>query len=538
MLSGRVFEDANYAGGPGTAFGGGDMLLPGVTVELYDSGGAFIVSTTTNASGIYTFGVFPSTTYVVRVVSASIGDADTPPAAGFNLGFTSALAEQTYESNGVTGNGGAFAFGGNDRTVDDTATVPGAGVGDTNVMVNVGAISIIGVDFGFSYMPLVNTNNSGQGSLRQVISNANAIIGADTVRFELTGAAIYTIQPLTALPIITDPLTIDGTTQAGFGGAPIIELDGAAGSIGLEIRAGSSTVRGLVINGFDEGILLDTNGNNVVQGNYIGTNVAGTGDLGNLNNGILIQDSANNTIGGTTAAQRNLISGNDGDGIRITGPTSDGNTVQGNYIGTDESGALDVGNSGDGIRIRDGADNNLIGGTTGTTVGGPCTGACNIIAFNDDGVEVDNAVQNTIQRNSFFSNTGLGIDLIPNDVTANDNGDPDAGANDLLNFPVIYTVNLAGGPWGGFLTITGEARPGTVVEFYVADNAPSGNGEGRTFITFVDTGITQGTTDTTARQFSLAPFLTAAVNAGDEITAIAIDANGNTSEFSLNKTVP
>ncbi len=539
VLSGRVFEDANYAGGPGTAFGGGDVGLPGVAIELYDSTGiTFIASTTTNASGIYTFGVFLNTTYIVRAVSASIGDADTPPDAGFNPGFTSALAEQTYESNGVTGNGGAGAFGGNSRTLDDTATATGAGAGDTNVSVDVGGISIIGIDFGFTYTVLVNTENSGQGSLRQVISNANAITGPNTMRFELIGAATYTIQPLTALPIITDPLTIDGTTQAGFGGTPIIELDGTAGSIGLEITAGSSTVRGLVINGFDEGILLDTNGNNVVQGNYIGTNVAGTGDLGNINNGILIQDSANNTIGGTTSAQRNLISGNNGDGIRITGPASDGNTVQGNYIGTDVSGALDVGNSGDGIRIRDVADNNLIGGTTGTTVGGPCTGACNIIAFNDDGVQVDNSRFNIIQRNSFFSNTGLGIDLLPtNGVTVNDAGDPDAGANNELNFPIIENASLA----IFNVAVSGEARPGATVELYIRDGAAGVNGEGRTFFHSFTVGATgtPGTQDNTAIQFSIVvPFTSLVVNHGDEITAIAIDAQGNTSEFAVNFTVP
>jgi hypothetical protein len=539
VISGRVFEDVDYAGGPGTAFGAGDAGLPGVTVELYDNGGAFISSTTTGANGIYSLGVFsPNTTYIVRVVSASIGDADTLPAAGFNGGFTSALAEQTYESNGAAGNGGAGAFGGNSRTLDDTSTAPGAGVGDTNVAVDVGTLSIIGVDFGFSYMPLVNTNDSGQGSLRQVILNANAIAGADTVRFELTGAATYTIQPLTALPIVTDPLTIDGTTQAGFGGAPIVELDGAAVSIGLEITAGSSTVRGLVINGFSEGIMLDTGGNNVVQGNYIGTNLAGTGDLGNLNNGILIQDSANNTIGGTTAAQRNIISGNDGDGIRITGPASDGNTVQGNYIGTDVSGALDVGNSGDGIRIRDRADNNLIGGTTGTTEGGPCTGACNIIAFNDDGVEVENAFQNTIRRNSFFSNTGLGIDLLPtNGVTGNDYADPDGGANNELNFPVIENASLA----IFNVAVSGEARPGATVELYISDGAAGTNGEGRTFFHSFTVGLTgtPGAEDNTAIHFSIViSFSSLVVNHGDEITAIAIDANGNTSEFAVNVTVP
>ena len=544
QLSGQVFEDVNYAGGPGTAFGATDAGLRNVVVELYDSGGAFIVSTTTDLAGNYTLGVFPSTSYTVRVVSASIGDGnDTPPAAGFNPGFTSALAEQTYESDSVTGNGGPGALGGNSRTVDDTATVPGGGVGDTNVAVAVGAGNLTGVDFGFTYMLLVNTNDSGQGSLRQVISNANAIAnpiaGADTVRFELTGAATYTIQPLIALPTIADTLTIDATTQAGFGGSPIVELDGStvgAGGAGLTITAGSSIVRGLAINRFPKGIVLSANGGNAIQGNFIGTNVAGTVALGNVNEGLAIENSFNNTIGGTTSAQRNLISGNGGEGVMITGAPSTGNILQGNFIGTDVAGTGNLGNAGHGVSILNSADSNTVGGTVGTVTTGSCAGACNIIAFNgDDGVQVDDSRFNTIQRNSFFSNTGLGIDLLPtNGATLNDNADPDTGANDELNFPVIYNASLLIS-----LTVTGEARPGAVVELYVSDGPAGVNGEGRTFFHSFTVGATgtPGTNDPTAVQFNIIVF-TFVVATGDEITAIAIDANGNTSEFAVNVTVP
>lgn len=537
VLSGRVFEDASYAGGPGTAFGAGDVGLPGVTVELYDGVGAFISSTTTDTNGNYTLGVSPSTNYTVRVVSASIGDAGTPPDAGFNPGFTSALPEQTYESDGVAGNGSAGAFGGNSRTVDDTATAPGAGVGDTNVAVAVGAGSLTGVDFGFTYMLLVNTEDSGQGSLRQVISNANAIAGTDTVHFELTGAATYTIQPLTVLPTIADPLTIDGTTQAGFGGSPIVELNGVnlPGDPGLRITAGTSTVRGLVINRFGDGIVLATNGGNLIEGNYLGTNVAGTAGLGNTNSGLLIQNSPNNTIGGTTTAQRNLISDN-GLGITITGNASTGNIVQGNFIGTTVTGAGNLGNASHGVAILAGADSNTIGGTVGTVTTGSCAGACNIIAFNgDDGVQVDNSRFNTIQRNSFFSNTGLGIDLLPtNGVTLNDYADPDSEANNELNFPVIYNATLS----IINLTVTGEARPGAVVELYVNDGGMDANGEGRTFFHSFTVGVTgtQGTNDDTAIQFNII-IATFVVTAGDEITATATDAQGNTSEFAVNVTV-
>ena len=103
---------------------------------------------------------------------------------------------------------------------------------------------------------VTNTNDSGSGSLRQAILDANANPGADTITFAIgaTGSQ-QIIQPISALPTITDPVTVDGWSQggAGYSGPPLIDLNGAlAGNstVGLNITAGSSTVRGLVINGF------------------------------------------------------------------------------------------------------------------------------------------------------------------------------------------------------------------------------------------------------------------------------------------------
>ncbi|MFV2066546.1 MAG: beta strand repeat-containing protein [Pirellulales bacterium] len=101
---------------------------------------------------------------------------------------------------------------------------------------------------------------------------------------------------------------------------------------------------------------------NLVAGNLIGTDVSGTIALGNSSHGVLIRGgSSNNIIGGSTAANRNIISGNDGDGVKITGGS--GNTIQGNFIGTDVTGTADLGNSNDGVSILD-ATLNTIGGTT------------------------------------------------------------------------------------------------------------------------------------------------------------------------------
>ncbi|HEY6045685.1 MAG TPA: hypothetical protein VIU65_03725, partial [Pyrinomonadaceae bacterium] len=154
---------------------------------------------------------------------------------------------------------------------------------------------------------VTNTNDSGSGSLRQAILDANFSAGPDMIVFNIPGAGVHSITPASALPAITDPVTIDGTTQPGFAGSPIIELSGAiAGPTnGLDISAGSSTVRGLVINQFGNGIFLEKDGGNVIEGNFIGTDVTGTQNLGNSVAGVQIAClSANNRIGGTSAGAR------------------------------------------------------------------------------------------------------------------------------------------------------------------------------------------------------------------------------------------
>ncbi len=203
--------------------------------------------------------------------------------------------------------------------------------------------------------------------------------------------------------------------------------------------------------------------------------------------GIVITDAASNIIGGATAAQRNLISGNntsvtDGAaGIAIIGASAQNNTVQGNYIGTNAAGTLALANAREGVYVN--APNNTIGGPTatagqgagnlisgntrqgvrlGTFFGNTTTGnkvLGNIIGLNAagtgalpnqlDGVSVDSAANgNSIRVNRIANNGGLGIDLADNGVTANDAGDGDTGANNLQNYPVLAlaTQSAAGQP--------------------------------------------------------------------------------------------
>ncbi len=214
-----------------------------------------------------------------------------------------------------------------------------------------------------------NTNDAGTGSLREAISTANAASGLDTIQFDIPGVGPHTIQPLSALPTITDPLVIDGTSEPDFAGTPVIELDGSfAGSTnGLTITAGGSTVRSLAINRFSvDGIDISGGGGNLIVGNFIGTDVTGTIDLGNNGQGIDIISSADNRIGtdgdgSMDAEERNLISGNEAQGILIRNAGADNNVIAGNYIGVDVTGANPISNTSNGIYILNGA--------TGTRVG-------------------------------------------------------------------------------------------------------------------------------------------------------------------------
>src|SRR5262249_4114078 len=131
---------------------------------------------------------------------------------------------------------------------------------------------------------VTNTNDKGIGSLRWVLLNANANPGPDTVTFAI-GSGVQTISPASALPTITGAVTIDGTTQPGYAGQPIIELNGAgagSGASGLTMTGGNSTVRGLVVNRFGGNGIQLLSSNNVVAGNYVGTDVAGTAALANV----------------------------------------------------------------------------------------------------------------------------------------------------------------------------------------------------------------------------------------------------------------
>lgn len=298
-------------------------------------------------------------------------------------------------------------------------------------------------------------------SLREAINYANANPGLDTILFDIpiTDAGhhrstdSFKIQPTSQLPAIIDAVFIDGYSQPGFAGKPMIELDGslAGPASGLFIESGNTTIRGLVINRFDyAGIWMQTNGGNVVEGCFIGTDVSGTLAQGNFQDGITIIGGSFNRIGTNgdgvnDAAEGNVISGNCGMGIdlqQLQGIALDFNIIAGNYIGTDVSGTYALGNedvhggialfgarfnrigtNGDGI--ADDAERNIISGNVGAGVGLE-HGEHNIVAGNFIGTDATGlqalgngtgvsagggSNSNRIEANLISGNTGDGIIL-------------------------------------------------------------------------------------------------------------------------------
>ncbi len=508
---------------------------------------------------------------------------------------------------------------------------------------------------------VTTTADSGAGSLRQAILDANGSPGNDTVAFSIVGSGVHTIVPATALPAITDAVTIDGYTQPGAAAntngigqgtnAVIrIEIDGSAlgfGTNGLISNAGNVTIRGLAINrcknagiqvgGAGSGTIIvgnfigtdpagatrpgaqsygvdiettavsvggtnpadrnvisgndaaqvlvgDSGGTNaLIRGNLIGTNAAGTATIPGsfVYANVYVRIGTNVVIGGPTAASRNVISGGTGYGVGIgytVGGTGAQATVQGNFIGTDVTGTLPLGNSvgvsipnqncnvlhnviaastNQGILSEGGSGEVIQGNFIGTdasatldlgnkggamavggnnwTIGGISPGEGNVIAFNGPpygGVANGGPQGARIRGNRMFANRPLGIDLYvggSGGVTPNDPGDADVGPNGGQNYPIVKTVT----PGASTTNIQGilNSTASTTFDVDLYSTAacvpvPQGYVQGENYL-----GSLQVTTDGSGNAtFSTdVPFV---LQPGQVVTATATDPNGNTSEFS------
>ncbi len=232
---------------------------------------------------------------------------------------------------------------------------------------------------------VTNTNDSGSGSLRQAILDANANPGADTISFAIVGNGVQTIAPLTALPDITNTLAINGYSQSassantltnGDNAVILVRFDGVNLTNGLPaaftLQANGSSLRGLIIVRCPYAIKIDGASGCVIAGNWIGMDADGI-SRGMTFDGISVTHTfgvaMNNTIGGTAPADRNVISGNS-TGVSFFPSGASQNAVLGNFIGTDPSGTLPRGNLFTGVRIQ---------AATNITVGGAAVGARNLL---------------------------------------------------------------------------------------------------------------------------------------------------------------
>ncbi|MDQ6788115.1 MAG: right-handed parallel beta-helix repeat-containing protein [Acidobacteriota bacterium] len=573
---------------------------------------------------------------------------------------------QTFRTNDALGD--TARVGGEDPTKVDAAagaaaTTLASLTTATTTAQSIGSVpatlaSVAGVDFGFNFDTIINTKDSGQGSLRQFITNANALAGADVSVFMISDGAAHpglragltnqltsgvaTITLASLLPAVTDAnTTIDGTTQTvnvgntnsgtlGAGGTvgvdrltlstvqrPEVQLIHGATvlAVGLDLQGTNEIVRGLAVYGFGTAANNDTSANirlgasasnALIEQNILGStaisftdpgaglrstgdNVRSTGaDNGILRNN-LVGFSAGKGFGvegGSTVwtIENNEFRGNgignsnlDGVDLETVGTT--GNTVRGNLSADNEGVGVDSYQSGGSNTIVNNTiTNNGIGtGANVETAGIRLYGTNNTVDRNiiyanyGAGVMVtSNASANTITRNSIYANgmilnkggsaaSGqIGIDLQSATdnastgtapfVTINDNGDTDVGGNGLLNFPVLESAQIS----GGNLVIKGFARPGSIVEFFVAAPDASGFGEGQTYLFTFTEGSAQdadagtGTytspfggktvgTDTTNR-FAFSAALPSGVSTGTILTATATLA-ASTSEFSNNVSV-
>jgi hypothetical protein len=327
---------------------------------------------------------------------------------------------------------------------------------------------------------VTTTADSGPHSLRDAIAQINADVNPDgssklsftnadptrdEIDFAIPGSGMQTIRPATALPIITNPVVLNGGSQtagfkandlpnqgAGAGDDAVwtITLDGGQmPADGLTIAAGGSTVEGLVIQNFLQGIHLTTNGSDTLAGNSLKNNSAWD---------ILVDDVPGNTIGGTAPAARNVLAG----ALGIVGAGATGNVLQGNYLGTDGSQVLAGSSySSYAVQITDASNN---------TVGGTASGAGNVIAsdaFAGIGLDSDTPVSGNVVQGNYVGLTADGTAVLPglqgtSGIVVSDSSGNTIAGNVIAGWR-LYGVQLAG---------LGELGSGDIVEGnYIGTNA-------------------------------------------------------------------
>ena len=468
LVTGTVFEDTNYPGGAGrdmaSASGTG---ISNATLEIYDSSDVFIEDVTTDSSGDYTFGGMADGNYTIRVVNSTVRSN-----RGGGIGCTECIPVQTYRNFNTTG-----------TTVDVTDEVGGASPSSVDAAagtltgaqsasaVTIAGNGVVGLDFGFNFNTIVNTNEDGQGSLEQFIVNTNNLdetgldiesnsifdpaAGEDTSIFMIPNStdplgrtadtnfggnfadiSISNGSPLTN--ITSDNTIIDGRTQRAYSGDTNSGTLGSGGTtVGIssnilptytlpEIQVhrdngdvfvveGSNTVirNVAVYASSNAGIRIDSGSASII-GNLLGVNASGN-NAGNIGYGLENQ-SGNATVDG------NYIATNTDSGILIAGGTS--NIIQNNHITANGNAACDDNitiTGGSGIVIQRNLIENAasLGIDASASSGSLTIGENNITGSGQDGGNCTGTVKNMgveiggsnsqITNNLIYSNGGAGV---------------------------------------------------------------------------------------------------------------------------------
>ncbi|MDC6366097.1 MULTISPECIES: beta strand repeat-containing protein [Flavobacteriaceae] len=471
LVTGTVFEDVNYPGGVGRNMAAASGVgVSNATLEIYDASNNYVESVTTDPSGNYTFGGMADGDYTVRVVNSTVRSS-----RGGGFGCTSCLPVQTYRNYNTAG---SFVdvtdeVGGADPTATDasTGTLSGA---QTTSAVTIAGNGLVGLDFGFNFSTIVNTNEDGQGSLEQFIVNANNLdeTGLDISSNSIFDPAAGEDTSIFMIPSSADPLgrTADSNYSGGYfdisigNGSPLSEITGAntiidgrtqtaytgntnAGTVGaggttvgvssntlpnydlpeiqvhrnggdvFQTNGNTITIRNLSIYAGNNAGILVNGGSTTAIGNLLGTDATGS-NAGNIDYGI-------ENIGGNILIDGNYIATNTDAGIYIDGGTS--NSIQNNHLVSNGDAACDDNitlNSGSGIVIQQ----NLIANAASMGIDGSSITGSAVITENtitgsgQNGGNCSGSVKNMgielagnnsqVTNNIIHTNGGAGLSLI------------------------------------------------------------------------------------------------------------------------------
>ena len=320
-------------------------------------------------------------------------------------------------------------------------------------------------------------------------------------------------------------------------------------TIGGTAPGSANVISGNAYNGVD--IAFAGASNNVVEGNFIGTNDNGTAAVPNGSDGVVIEGGAtNNTIGGTTAAARNVISGNGWDGVHIVNSGTTGNVVEGNFIGTNAAGNAALGNGASGVAIFGGASSNTVGGYA--TTGGASAADRNVISGNAVyGVYIsDSGTNDNLAESNFIGTDATGTFGIANGTDgvivqsgASSNGVyfnvisasgtdnvlvTGSGTSGNIVFDNEVGTNAAGTavvsyPGAYYSSDVGVEVSNGAYSTYVYDNVIAGN--------FIDVEIYGNATDTWVLSNEIGTNAAGTLNLGNEFFGVYLyDTSGNTVE--------